>query len=615
MELVVTVTLFVLVVLGTTWLAERLRWSAPLLLMLVGVLGSVLPFVRVPELEPEFVLVVLLPPLLYASAVNTSLVDFRRHLVSIGWLSVGLVLITLAAVGLVVSAVLGVPLAAALALGAVVAPPDAVAATTVARRVGLPRRVVTLLEGESLVNDATALVSLRSALLALSAALSVGGILGDFAWAVASAVGIGFVVARLGGLAFRVMPNSELTTSLTFLLPFVAYVPTEELGGSGVLAVVVTGLVLGHRSQVEQGPEDRVAGRINWRTIQFLLENAVFLLIGLQARSIWSDAAASSFGWGVIAATCAATVITVIVVRLVAVLATYAVTRRRSEAPSLSGALVIGWAGMRGVVTLAAALSLPEAVPAREVLVLTALAVTVGTLLLQGLTLPWLSRRVGLRGPDPREDAIEEAMILQRATASAFAAVEATASDDERPHLADLRERQTSALNAVWERLGRPDVDTPATSRGRLYLRILRGQREAVLRIRDAGDADQIVLASVLAQLDVQETIAARMNRRVGAISDARLSLARPAEPCGHLAEAPACVVPVTPEGCPDCVREGLRPVHLRLCLACGNVGCCDSSPGRHAARHFDQVGHPVMRSFEPGESWRWCYVDGEISA
>lgn len=157
-------------VLGTTWLAERLRWSGPLLLML----GSVLPFVHVPEMEPEFVLVVLLPPLLYASAVNTSLVDFRRHLASIGWLSVGLVLITIADVGLVVGAVLGVPLAAALALGAVVAPPDAVAATAVARRMGLPRRVVTLLEGESLGNDATALVGLRSALLALSAALSVG---------------------------------------------------------------------------------------------------------------------------------------------------------------------------------------------------------------------------------------------------------------------------------------------------------------------------------------------------------------------------------------------------------------------------------------------------------
>ncbi len=234
----------------------------------------------------------------------------------------------------------------------------------------------------------------------------------------------------------------------------------------GVLAVV-TGLVLGHRSQVEQGPEDRVAGRVNWRTIQFLLENAVFLLIGLQARSIWSDAAASGYGWGVITATCVATVVTVIVVRLVVVLITYSVTLRRAEAPSLAGALVIGWAGMRGVVTLAAALSLPDGVPARDVLVLTALAVTVGTLLLQGLTLPWLARKVGLRGPDPREDAIEEAMILQRATVEAFAAVEATASQDELPHLADLRERQTStSTNAVWK--GRADV-TPATSRGRLY--------------------------------------------------------------------------------------------------------------------------------------------------
>lgn len=614
MDLVVTVTLFVLVVLAVTWLAERLRWSAPLLLLLVGVLGSVLPFVHVPVLEPEFVLAVLLPPLLYSSAVNTSLVDFRANLTSIGWLSVGLVLVTLGVVGVVVWWVLGVPLPAALALGAIVAPPDAVAATAVARRVGLPRRVVTLLEGESLVNDATALVSLRSALVALSAALSVGAIVGDFAWAVASAVAIGFVVARLGGFAFRLLPNSELATSLTFLVPFAAYVPTEEVHGSGVLAVVVAGLVLGHRSHVDQGPEDRVAARITWRTLQFLLEHAVFLLIGLQARTIWAAAAASAYSPALIAATCVATVATVIGVRLAAVLATYALTRRRREAPSLPGALVVGWAGMRGVVTLAAALSLPQTVPARDVLILTALVVTASTLLLQGLTLPWLARRVGLRGPDPREDAIEEAMILQRASAAAFAAVGAAASEDERPHLADLRERQATSLNAVWERLGRPGVDTPASTRGRLYLRILQAQREEILRLRESADVDQAVVASVLAQLDVQETIATRINERADTHTPGeRLSVGGPGDACGHLADAPACVAPLTPDGCPECAAEGLRPVHLRLCLACGHVGCCDSSAGRHARRHFDTTGHPVMRSFEPGESWRWCYVDDLI--
>lgn len=614
MELVVTVTLFTLAVLAVTWAAERSGWSAPLLLMLVGVLGSVLPFVHVPELEPELVLVVLLPPLLYASAVNTSLVEFRRNLASIAWLSVGLVVVTLVAVGVVVASVLGVPLPAALALGAIVAPPDAVAASAVARRVGLPRSVVSLLEGESLVNDATALVSLRSALLALSATLSFWAVMGDFAWAVVSAVGIGALVARVGGFIFRILPSTDFTTSLTFLLPFVAFVPTEEVGGSGVLAVVVAGLVLGHRSQVEQGPEDRLAGRITWRSIQFLLENSVFLLIGLQARTIWSDVAGSDHGWPLILATCAAVLATVVLVRLAAVLATYALTRRRTDAPSLAGAVVVGWAGMRGVVTLAAALSLPQAVPGREVLVLAALVVTAGTLLLQGLTLPWVARRVGLRGPDPREDAIEEAMILQRATGEAFATVEATVSDDERSHLVDLRERQTTALNAVWERLGRADVNTPATTRGRLYLRLLQAQRAAVLRIRDAGEADPSVLASVLAQLDVQETIAARLDARAGTASDGHLSLARSAEPCAHLEDAPACVVPRTPEGCPDCAAEGLRPVHLRLCLTCGNVGCCDSSVGRHATRHFEKSGHPVMRSFEPGESWRWCYLDQLIS-
>ncbi len=614
MGIVVTVTLFVLAVLAVTWLAEKLEWSAPLLLMAAGALGSVLPFVHAPELEPELVLVVLLPPLLYASAVNTSLVEFRRNLASIGWLSVGLVLLTLASVGLVVWAVLGVSWPAALALGAVVAPPDAVAATAVARRVGLPRRVVALLEGESLVNDATALVSLRSALLALGATLSAWAVLGDFAWAVLSAIVIGAVVARLAGLVFRILPTGQLTTSLTFLVPFMAYVPTEELGGSGVLAVVVAGLVLGHRSHVEQGPGDRVAGRITWRTIQFLLENSVFLLIGLQARSVWAAASLSDRGWPVIVATCVATLGTVVVVRLLAVLATFALTRGRADSPPLSGAIVVGWAGMRGVVTLAAALSLPPSVPERDVLVLAALVVTVGTLLLQGLTLPWLARRVGLRGPDPREDAIEEAMILQRANAEAFAVVGATASDDERQDLDQLRDQQTSMLNAVWERLGRSDVATPGLTRGRLYVSVLQAQRAAVLRIRDAGTADHSVLSSVLAQLDVQEAIASNISERAGAITSGRLTVSPSVEPCDHLADAPACVRPLTPQGCQDCVREGLQPVHLRLCLKCGNVGCCDSSPGRHAARHHAETGHPVMRSFEPGESWRWCYVHEVIS-
>src|SRR5664280_517205 len=164
-EVLITLSLFTVTVLAVAWLADRAAWSAPLLLILVGVLGSVLPFVQAPQLPPDLVLVGVLPPLLYAAAVNTSLADFRDNIGAIGWLSVGLVALTAVVVGVVVWLILGIPFAAAGAIGAVVSPPDAVAATAVARQVGLPRRVVTILEGESLVNDATALVGLRTALL------------------------------------------------------------------------------------------------------------------------------------------------------------------------------------------------------------------------------------------------------------------------------------------------------------------------------------------------------------------------------------------------------------------------------------------------------------------
>ncbi len=475
MDLLVPITLFATTVLAVTWVAERLRLSAPLLLMLVGVLGSVLPFVSAPELTPEFVLVGLLPPLLYAAAVNTSLLDFRDNLGPIGWLSVGLVIFTMVGVGIVTWLFLGGPVAAGLALGAVVAPPDAVAATAVARTVGLPRRVVTVLEGESLVNDATALVCLRTAVLALTASVTASDVAGDFVRAVVVALVVGYAVARGAGLLYRHLPSTPMTTTLSFVVPFAAYAPTEELHGSGVLAVVVAGLVLGHRAPFEQGAEARVAQRVNWRTVQFLLEHSVFLLIGLQARRIVTDAAQSGYSSAVLVGTCAAVLGAVILLRVIWVVATRMVARaKRADAAPLRESLVIAWAGMRGVVTLAAAMALPADIPGRPVLVLAALVVTIGTLLIQGLTLPVLARRLGVRAPDPREDAIQEAIVLQRATAAGLTAAREAAHPGDDAMLARLGEDAERRINGIWEQLGRPDslleppnagVPAPATGR------------------------------------------------------------------------------------------------------------------------------------------------------
>ncbi len=615
MEFVIMVGLFTLTVLAVGWLAARLHISAPLLLMLVGLVGSALPFVHVPALSPEVVLLGLLPPLLYAAAVNTSLVDFRHDLPAIGLLSVGAVLFTMVGVGLVVRAIIDVPLAAAFALGAIVAPPDAVAASAVARRVGLPRRMVNVLEGESLVNDATALTSLRSALLALTASLSALSVGLDFLWAAGSAVVLGLLVARLAGLLLQQVEEPVVTTSLSFVVPFAAYAPTEMVHGSGVLAVVVAGLVLGHRSWREQSAPERLAQRTNWSTVQFLLEHAVFLLIGLQATGIVQAAGQSDYGTGTIVAVCAATLGAVIVLRLVWVLATRHLVRGK-RAFSARESLVVGWAGMRGVVTLAAALGLPTSVPGRPVLVLAALVVTVGTLLVQGFTLPVLARRLGLQGPDPREDAITAATILQAAGTAGRAEVDRLAGPMDEGVVTALRDESYRRVNAVWERLGRPgtEVEPPAMKRKRLRLAAITAEREAVLNVRDEGKVDQSVVAGILNGLDLEETLTEGLAGEELA-ADARALQVHPVdEPCEHLRAAPQIMVPTSVDGCPNCLAEGLHWVHLRMCLACGNVGCCDSSPGRHASAHFHATGHPVMRSFEPGESWRWCYLDEVIS-
>lgn len=606
-------TAFTVAVLALTALAERLRLNAPLVLMLVGVLASFLPFIEAPELSPELVLVGLLPPLLYASAVTSSLIDFRRNIRAIGWLSVGLVLFTVAGIGVLIHALLPVSWPVAFAVGAIVAPPDAVAATAVAKSIGLPRRVVSVLEGESLVNDATALVSLRTAVVAISATVTTGQVVGDFAVAVVVAIAVGLIVGKLAVWALARLHDVLLATALTFVVPFVAYVPAEELHASGVLAVVVAGLAIGYwSSRLPHSGQIRINTRVNWAMIQFLLENAVFLLLGLQVHRIVSDAAANDLGWGRILLACVLTLVGVMVLRLVWVLATRVfVMAKKRQAANWGESVIIGWAGMRGVVTLAAALTLPSDLPNRSALILVAMAVTVGTLVVQGLTLPTLARRLGISGPDPREDALQEAVVMERVSRAGLEAAHAAAGDQDKDVMRRIEQMTSLRNNALWERLGREsEVETPSDAFRRLRLAALEGERADLLRIRDAGDVDAEVISSALWSLDAEEASLARIARRADLVSAAPLRPSLPEEPCAHLREAPCTVHPLTVDSCPECVAEGLTPVHLRLCLTCGHVGCCDSSVGRHATAHFEATGHPVMRSIEPGENWRWCFVD-----
>ena len=624
MELAVALLAFVATVVVFSAIARRAGLVAPLVLMVVGVVGSFLPFVHPPALSPDVVLVGLLPPILYAAAIRASLIDFRENRTTIIGLSVGLVLFTALGVGLVTYWLLPIPFAAAFALGAIVGPPDAVAATAVARRLGLPRRMVTVLEGESLVNDATALVSLRTAVAALTAAgaVSFGGVALGFGWAVLGGVGIGVAVALVVGLVRRREEDAVIDTALSFLVPYLAYLPAEQVHASGVLAVVVAGLLLGHKSHVLQNASSRMSERINWRTLQFILENSVFLLIGLQLRRVLKDVGDSGFGWGTIALVCGAVFVTVVLLRPVWVfpfrwLKVRLGARSGHVLAPWTDSAVLSWAGMRGVVTLAAALTLPQETPQRSLLVTAAMTVTVGSLLLQGTTLAWMARRLRVRGPDPREDALQEASILQSSVAAGLAALEEC--EDVQPEMMDhLRERAENRTNIVWERLGQGREDgrePPSETYRRLRMVMLRAERSELLRLRDTRAADQEVLSHVMAQLDVEESMLDRIEERTADLRDEPLlPPERPEGECEHLAaHHDRYVAPNTPHGCPDCLREGLQWVHLRLCLDCGNVGCCDSSPGRHAEQHFADTGHPVMRSFEPGEAWRWCFVDDQL--
>lgn len=611
LALVATVTL-------VAGLARRYDVSGPLLLTLVGVGASYLPFVPQVRLNPELVLFGLLPPLLYAAAIRSSLVDFKDNRRPIGLLSVGLVIFTALGVGLVTWWLLPVSFAAAFALGAVVGPPDAVAATAIARRIGLPRRIVTVLEGEGLVNDATALVCLRTAVAALAGGVTVGGVALDFALSAVGGAVVGLLAALLVGYVRKRVTDTMTDTALSLMAPFVAYLPAEAVHGSGVLAVVVTGLLLAHKSPVLQSASSRLSARTNWVTIQFLLENGVFLLIGLQVRQVLHAVARSDLPPAQIVGFCAAVLAAVVVLRPLWVFPTgYFAIRTGPDTTTghapWTHSVIVSWAGMRGVVTLAAVFVLPANTPNREVLVLAAMVVTAGTLLLQGSSLPWLARRLGVRGPDPREDALQEATVLQMAATAGIGALDEAAQGADPETVRTLRSRARQRVNMAWERLGRSDAEqeTPSEAYRRLRLRMLEAERTTVLEIRDAGRADHEVLERVMGSLDLEESMLDRSEAQDEDVKGQPLLPSRPVGgDCEHLRTFTKGVPPRTPWGCPDCAREGTRPVHLRLCLDCGNVGCCDSSVGRHAQRHHRDTGHPVVRSFEPGEAWRWCYVD-----
>jgi Na+/H+ antiporter len=514
-SIVDTVVLVAISVVGAA-LARRLGFVAPLVLLVAGLGLSFMPGLPEVRLEPELVLIGILPPLLYVAALQTSIPAFKHALRPILLLAVGLVLLSAFAVGTVVHLLLPqVPYAACVALGAIVAPPDAVSATAIARRIGLPRRVVTILEGESLLNDATALVLVRVSTVALIGAVGFWEIAGQVVLKAGGGVVIGFVAAFAAAKLHRKIEDPLLDDAVSLLTPFVVVIVAEELHTSSVVAVVVAGLYLGHRIPYLLSPTSRLQMDAVWRLITFLLEGVVFLLVGLQLRDLVRDLGT---GLGTTVQVTAWVFVTLVLVRFAWMYpATYLARlipriRNREERPPPSVPTVIAWAGMRGVVTLAAALTLPtpgdKGTPQypRDLFVFVAFAIIVLTLLVQGTTLPALARRLGVKEDTSTQDALAEAGVQHAASRAALQRLEETA-DGAPPSVVDrLRALADSRANNAWERLGSQAQETPSAAYGRLRREMIGAERHVFKTARNEGRIPEEVLTRAQRELDLEES-------------------------------------------------------------------------------------------------------------
>jgi monovalent cation/hydrogen antiporter len=510
----------VAVVVAVSALAGRFGLMTPIVLVIAGLAMSTVPGLPAFELEPDLVLVGVLPPLLYVAALETSVPAFRFNLRPILLLAVGLVLVTAFAVGFTVYAMVpGVPLAICLALGAVVAPPDAVAATAVARRIGLPRRIVTILEGESLINDATALVLLRVSVAAATAGAVTGG---EVAWDAVLAGGGGLLFGVLGAVIFgflhRKVTDPLMDNALSLLTPFAVVGAAEAVHASGVMAVVVTGLLLGHRLPTLMSAQSRLQMEAFWQMVRWLLEGLVFLLVGLQLRQILEDLETDA---GTVALVTAAVLGVVILTRFAyiypALYLARLVPRKGAQDPERDVRVptLIGWAGMRGVVTIAAALALPETLAGeatypRELFVWLAFATIVGTLVIQGTTLPAFTRILKLPADDPKVDALAEAATQHAASQAARQRLEENA-EGVQPSVVDrLRLLTEQRSNVAWERLGTSDQETPSRAYVRLRREMIDAEREVFMQARDSGRISEEVLRRAQREMDLEESMLQR---------------------------------------------------------------------------------------------------------
>jgi len=524
------VLLGVLAGVGTLYLlAHFSKVPYPIWLTVGGATLGFVPGIPAVELEPALVLVLFLPPLLTSAAYYSSIRDLRFNARPIALLSVGLVLATTVAVAAVAHVVIGMPWEVAFVLGAVLGPTDPVAATAIASRVGAPRRVVTVLEGESLINDATALIAFRFAVAAVvEGTFSLVDAIGEFAFGIAGGLAIGIAAGTLGIELLRRIDDAPTEAVLSLLLPYFAYLPAELLGLSAVVAAVTCGLYAALRAPRMFTPATRLQLNAVWELVIFVLNGALFVLVGLQLRGIVD--ALDGFSAGEVAGYAAAVVGTLVLVRFAWVFpATYLPRllfrrlRERDPKPPWQSPFAIAFIGMRGAVSLAAALSIPITVqgggdfPYRDLIIFLTFAAIVFTVCVEGLSLPWVLRRLAI--DDDGEEAREEDIARLRTAEGAIARIEALRGEDwvredtaERMHgLYRFRQRRFRT------RLGKELVDDGlplppdenADERSRDYQRFLReileAQRDALIALRREGAISDDTMRRIERDLDLED--------------------------------------------------------------------------------------------------------------
>ena len=511
-----------LAVAALALLARKLHIPYPILFVIGGLVLGIIPGLPKVRLDPELVFLFFLPPLLFPAAMFTSWRDFRANLRPILLLAIGLVLFTTVAVAYLAHHFMGLPLAAGFVLGAIISPPDAIAATAIAQRLKIPRRIVTILEGESLVNDATALVAYRFAVVAMATgSFSLAKASGQFLFVCLGGILLGLFVGWLAEWFHRRVEDAPIEVTVSLLTPFAAYLPAEQLGVSGVLAVVATGLYLGWRLPEITDYRTRLEARPVWETLGFLLNGFVFILIGLQIHAVFGALQDHAFSINQLISYAVMISLAVILVRILWVFpATYLPRiffksiRKKDPCPAWRHVTIVAWTGMRGVVSLAAAMALPLELrpgvpfPGRDLILYLTFVVILVTLVLQGLSLPPLIHWLGIKddGNGEREERTARLQANQAALLRLNALVETDLTKSEAwQRLRIEYEDHILQLKAFAPGRAGKKVRLFSDEYERLAQIALQQERQTILELRNASAISDEVLREIQQDIDLAE--------------------------------------------------------------------------------------------------------------